>query len=89
MEIYWLKVAVPTMDGSVNTCVLPDGVGCPIARESAFDGALLGRIAVVLHHIVFDERVCGPAVDGEQTGTTTDGEGTAEGDGTRTTHKVG
>ena len=50
-----------------------DGAAC----ECSLDRALGWRVGAVLHNIVLNKRFSSPAVDGEETSVSTDGERTA------------
>jgi hypothetical protein len=66
----------------VNTLILPDSVGRSIARDRPLHLTTGGRVAVVLHDVILNERVGGPAVDREETGTAADRKRTTKGNGT-------
>jgi hypothetical protein len=68
--------------GLVGLLVLPDGVRAPVAGESTLLRAARGYALVGFHHVVLDERVGAPAVEGEAAESAVDVEGTAVGDGT-------
>lgn len=77
MEMYRLKVVVPTIEGSFVRVFSQTVYVAPSLVNVSFDRALGWRVGVVLHNIVLNKRVGSPAVDGEETSASTDGERTA------------
>lgn len=67
--------------GLVLLLVLPDLIGAAVAGEGPQLLALCGTLAVggVLLHVVFDQWVLGPAVDGDEDGSRSGGGRAGEG----------
>lgn len=66
----------------IDPLVLPDGVGAAVAADRTLHRACLGEACRVLNHVILDEWVDGPAVDGQCSETTGYAERTAVGNGT-------
>ena len=67
--------------GLVDLLVLPDGVGAIIGRHGAHVGAADGDADVLLHDVVLDQRVGGPAVNAETAEAAAHAVGARVGDG--------
>lgn len=71
------------LDGwCIDALVLPDGVGAAVTADRTLHRACLGEAGRVLNHVILNEWVGGPAIDGQCSETTSHAERAAVGNGT-------